>query len=78
MSASSDRDRKRHERAQAKKAAAALACAKALRNAERALSKFAGACWDAGDVPKGRDDTRFTLGESMGEFAGFLESVYDR
>lgn len=76
----SDRDRKAQARAEAARKKAALICAKKLQAAADALSDFGMACLECNDAssPRRADDGRTLLAASMREYAGYLESVYDK
>lgn len=76
----SDGDKKRQARAEAARKKAALVCAKRLRAAGDSLSEFMSACLDCQDssAPRGVDDSRRILMESLCEYASWLEGVYDK
>ena len=76
----SERDRKAQVKAEAARKKAALAAAKKLQEAADALSGFALACIYCADssAPRRADDSRTLLAQNMREYAGYLESVYDR
>ncbi len=76
----SDRDRKQQLRAEAARKKTGVACAKALEKACDALSTHMMACLDCDDAssPRRADDGRTLLMQSMREYAGWLEGVYEK
>lgn len=76
----SDRDRKAQARAEAKRKQTALVCAKKLESAADALHDFLMACIECNDGSRdrGADDGRRTLQESMREYSGYLDSVFNK
>jgi len=76
----SDRDRRAQARAEAARTKAALDCARRLHAAADALSTYSLACMECRDAsaPRGADDGRTLLAQSCREFAGWLESVYEK
>lgn len=76
----SDRDRKAQARAEAARRKAALDCARKLDAAADALSAYSMACLEVGDAsaPRRADDGRTLLAENCREFAGWLDSVYEK
>jgi hypothetical protein len=59
---------------------AALALAKRLEAAADAMNAFMSACMECDDesAPRRADDGRATLMRNMMEYAGYLESVYEK
>lgn len=76
----SARDEKRQRQAQAARKKAALVCSKSLHAAADALGAFSLACIECNDAssPLRADDSRTLLAENMREYAGWLESVYEK
>lgn len=64
-------------RTQAARTKAALALSKKLLAAADAMARFRMACSDDGDIIYA-DDQRTTLGATMREYGGYLESVHDK
>jgi hypothetical protein len=61
-----------------KRAKAALLLAKKLDAARTAMTDFTNACVLSGERYPNADDTRRTLASLMGEYAGYLERVYQK
>lgn len=76
----SERDKKTQAKAEAARAKAALACSKKLEAAADALNEFTSACLDCADAsaPRGADDGRRLLMQSMMEYASYLNGVYSK
>ena len=76
----SNRDRKAHERTEVARKKAALVCAKKLEAAADALNDFLKACHECNDAgrDRGADDSRRILQASMREYAGHLDSVFNK
>lgn len=76
----SDNDRKRQARAEAARKKAALKCAKKLKEAADALGEFGMSCLECNDASRvrGADDGRLILANNCREYAGWLESKYEK
>lgn len=76
----SDRDRKQQARAEAARKKAAQICAKKLEAAADALHDFLMACIECDDASRSRgdDDGRVILQRNIIEYAGWLDSVYNK
>ncbi len=78
----SDGQRKRTQRAEARRAAAAITCAKRLEAAAESLSAFLRACNDcgdgSGDEQRGISDGRHRLIADLMEYSTYLEGRYGR
>lgn len=76
----SDREVKAQAKAEAARKRAAINCARKLEAASKALGDFLGACNECGDSSKGRgpDDGRVILMRNINEYAGYLDSVYNK
>lgn len=76
----SDPDVKAEIKAQAARMKAAIACAKKLEAASQALADFLAACNRCDDASKerGADDSRRILMANINEYAGHLDSVFNK
>lgn len=78
----SDRDRNAQAKRETARKRAGLACVKKLRDASEALSAYLRACNDcrdgSGDERRHISDGRHAMIRDLNEYAGFLESKYDR
>lgn len=76
----SDSERKAKARAIEKRKKAAIACAKKLEAAVKALGEYVDACNECRDASasRGQDDGRQVLRRDMNEFSSYLSRVYDK
>ncbi len=76
----SDREVKTQAKAEAARKKAAINCARKLEAASQALNEFLAACNECGDASRGRglDDGRMILMRNINEYAGYLDSVFNK